>query len=75
MTPENLAAIVFLSPCLSSLIFPLDTAFSKIWSFAGLAPLLILGIIAATAGACMLVAASVSWQASRVRPLDVLRHE
>lgn len=50
-------------------------AFPKIWSFSGLAPLLILSIIAATAMVCMLVAAGVSWQASRVRPLDVLRYE
>jgi predicted lysophospholipase L1 biosynthesis ABC-type transport system permease subunit len=77
---EN-AAIGIAGSFLAMLLVTLITAvagkliFAKIWSFTGLAPLLILGIIAATAAVCMLVAAGVSWQASRVRPLDVLRYE
>ncbi|MGZ3637074.1 MAG: ABC transporter permease [Ktedonobacterales bacterium] len=35
----------------------------------------VLGIVPATALACMLVAASVAWRATRVRPLEVLRYE
>ncbi len=38
------------------------------------APLTV-GIIAATAAVCMLVAAVVAWNATRVRPIEVLRYE
>jgi putative ABC transport system permease protein len=36
---------------------------------------LALGIVLATALVCMIVAASVAWNATRVRPLEVLRYE
>ena len=51
---------------LSKLLFKTD--------FGVGAPLTI-GIILATALGCMLVAALVAWQATRVRPLEVLRYE
>ena len=34
-----------------------------------------LGVVAATVGICMLVAALVAWRATRVRPVEVLRYE
>jgi len=40
-----------------------------------LAPALVLGLIAATALVCMLIAGGVAWGAARVRPLAVLRYE
>ncbi|MGZ3681727.1 MAG: FtsX-like permease family protein, partial [Ktedonobacterales bacterium] len=36
---------------------------------------MILGVIGATALVCMLVAGAVSWNSTRVRPLQVLRYE
>jgi putative ABC transport system permease protein len=38
-------------------------------------PMLMLGLVAATAVVCMGVAAGVAWGATRVRPLEVLRYE
>lgn len=41
----------------------------------GVATPLVLGIVLATAGVCMIVAGFVAWGATRVRPLEVLRYE
>ncbi len=38
-------------------------------------PVVVLGIVLATAVACMLIAGLVAWNATRVRPLEVLRYE
>jgi ABC-type antimicrobial peptide transport system permease subunit len=38
-------------------------------------PVVVLGIVLATAVACMLIAGVVAWNATRVRPLEVLRYE
>jgi ABC-type antimicrobial peptide transport system permease subunit len=35
----------------------------------------VLEIVAATVAICIVVAAVVAWQATRVRPVDVLRYE
>jgi putative ABC transport system permease protein len=35
----------------------------------------VVGVVAATVGVCMAVAASVAWHATRVRPVEVLRYE
>lgn len=35
----------------------------------------VLGVVAATVAACVAVAALVAWQATRVRPVEVLRYE
>ena len=43
-------------------------------SFGIPAPI-VLGVVLATAAVCMVVAASVAWGATRVRPLEVLRYE
>jgi predicted lysophospholipase L1 biosynthesis ABC-type transport system permease subunit len=40
-----------------------------------LAPALVLALVGATAGVCMLIAALVAWRATRIRPLEVLRYE
>jgi predicted lysophospholipase L1 biosynthesis ABC-type transport system permease subunit len=41
----------------------------------GVSTLITLGIIAASAAVCMVVAALVAWPATRVRPIEVLRYE
>jgi ABC-type antimicrobial peptide transport system permease subunit len=41
----------------------------------GVSTVITLGIIAASAGVCMVVAALVAWPATRVRPIEVLRYE
>ncbi len=41
----------------------------------GIAPPLAVGLVLATAALCMLVAGTVAWGATRVRPLEVLRYE
>jgi ABC-type antimicrobial peptide transport system permease subunit len=35
----------------------------------------VLGVVAATVAACVAVAVVVAWQATRVRPVEVLRYE
>jgi predicted lysophospholipase L1 biosynthesis ABC-type transport system permease subunit len=47
----------------------------RFWSSAGIAPPLVLGLVAATGAVCVLVAGGVAWSATRVRPLEVLRYE
>ncbi len=41
----------------------------------GISALLVLGIVLGTAAICMLIAGLVAWNATRVRPLEVLRYE
>jgi putative ABC transport system permease protein len=41
----------------------------------GVSALITVGIIAASAAVCMVVAAAVAWGATRVRPIEVLRYE
>ncbi len=38
-------------------------------------PGIVLGVVAATTAICMGIAALVAWNATRVRPLEVLRYE
>ncbi|WIG58437.1 MAG: hypothetical protein OJF49_001183 [Ktedonobacterales bacterium] len=61
------------------LVLAVTTALGRLiftqWSSQGIVPALALGIVLATAALCAVVAASVAWSATRVRPLEVLRYE
>ncbi|HEX6540928.1 MAG TPA: FtsX-like permease family protein [Ktedonobacterales bacterium] len=61
-----MALVAVVIPVLGKTIFDI--------SFTVSAPT-ILGLVAGTVLACMAVAASVAWRATRVRPLEVLRYE